>query len=172
MSLESGPSADEFRKAWGKFPTGVSLVTTRTKDGTAYCTTANAISSVSLEPMLVHLSLGKEGATCANIVREGRFGINVLGEDDEELAQFFAKAPPQERGRVPVDHRVSPHGTVLLAEALTVMDCRVVQQVEAGDHIIFIAEVDGIEVRDGRPLVFYAGKFTTVADADGEAPAR
>jgi flavin reductase len=61
---------------------------------------------------------------------------------------------------------------VLLAEALTVMDCRVVQQVEAGDHIIFIAEVDGIEVRDGRPLVFYAGKFTTVADVDGEAPAR
>jgi flavin reductase len=145
----------------------VSLVTTRSEDGKPYCTTANAISSVSLDPMLVHLSLGKDGLTCANIMREGRFGINVLGEDDEELALFFAKAPPDQRGQVPSDHQITDNGTAWLAEALTVMDCRVVQQVEAGDHIVFIAEVDGLEVREGRPLVFYGGKFTTVVD-DGD----
>lgn len=152
----------DFRRAWSKFPTGVSLITTRTEDGGPYCTTANAVSSVSLDPLLVHLSLAKSGVTCANVLREGRFGLNVLGEDDEELAIFFSKATSEERQRVPVQHIVTEHGTVLLDEALTAMDCRVVQRVEAGDHIVFIAEVDRIDVRDGRPLVFYEGKFTRV----------
>lgn len=154
----------DFRRAWSKFPTGVTLITTRTEDGGPYCTTANAVSSVSLDPLLVHLSLAKSGVTCANVLREGRFGLNVLGEDDEELAIFFSRATSEERQRVPEQHIVSPHGTVLLDEALTVMDCRVVQRVEAGDHIVFIAEVDGIEVREGRPLVFYDGKFTRVGE--------
>ena len=152
----------DFRRAWSKFPTGVSLITTRTEDGGPYCTTANAVSSVSLDPLLVHLSLAKSGVTCANVLREGRFGLNVLGEDDEELAIFFSKATSEERQRVPVQHIVTEHGTVLLDEALTAMDCRVVQRVEAGDHIVFIAEVVQIDVRDGRPLVFYEGKFTRV----------
>lgn len=155
---------EEFRRAWSKFPTGVSLVTTRTEDGLPYCTTANAISSVSLEPLLVHLSLAKTGVTCANLLRDGRFGLNVLGEDDEELALFFAKATSEERRRVPEQHVVTDRGAVLLDEALTVMDCHVVQEMEAGDHIVFIAAVDQIEVREGRPLVFYEGKFTTVGE--------
>ena len=84
------PSEAEFRRAWGEFPTGVSVVTTHTKEGESYGTTANAISSVSLNPPLVHLSLGKEGNTCSNIVRELRFGINFLRSDQEEIAKFFA----------------------------------------------------------------------------------
>jgi flavin reductase (DIM6/NTAB) family NADH-FMN oxidoreductase RutF len=154
----------DFRRAWSKFPTGVSLITTRTEDGGPYCTTANAISSVSLDPLLVHLSLAKSGVTCANVQREGRFGLNMLGEDDEELAIFFSRATSEERQRVPEQHVVTERGTILLDEALTAMDCRVVQQVEAGDHIVFIAQVDEIDVRDGRPLVFYEGKFTHVGD--------
>ena len=154
----------DFRRAWSKFPTGVSLITTRTADGGPYCTTANAISSVSLDPLLVHLSLATNGVTWANVVRDGRFGLNVLGEDDEELALFFSKATSEERQRVPAQHIVTEHGTVLLDEALTVMDCRVVQQVKAGDHTVFIAEVDRIDVREGRPLVFYDGRFTRVGE--------
>ena len=80
-----------FRKAWGKFPTGVSIVITHTEDGAPWCTTANAVSSVSLEPPLVQLSLGKDGVTCANILRDLRFGINVLREGQDEMAAFFAR---------------------------------------------------------------------------------
>ncbi|MDA1035742.1 MAG: flavin reductase family protein [Chloroflexi bacterium] len=156
------PSSDEFRRAWGKFPTGVSVITTHTEGGDPYCTTANAISSVSLDPLLIHLSLGKDGATCANIVRERRFGINILRSDQEELARFFATASSDERQKLPSAHEVTEHGTSLLTDALVVMDCKVVQEVEAGDHIVFIAEVDGLEVREGEPLVFYEGKFSKV----------
>lgn len=159
------PSSEDFRRAWGRFPTGVSLVTTHTEQGAPYCTTANAISSVSLDPLLVHLSMATAGATCANIVREGRFGLNFLRDEDAELALFFAKASSEEREEVPSDHTVLASGTIGLNNALAVMDCRVVQQVEAGDHIVFIAEVEEIEVREGRPLVFYNGNFSSVADA-------
>jgi flavin reductase (DIM6/NTAB) family NADH-FMN oxidoreductase RutF len=159
------PSSEEFRRAWGKFPTGVSIVTTRTKQGAPYCTTANAVSSVSLNPLLMHLSMAKDGVTCANIVREGRFGINFLRDENAERARFFAKATGEEREKLPSDHTVFESGTIGLNDALATMDCRVVQQVAAGDHIVFIAEVEGLEVREGRPLVFYQGEFCGVADA-------
>jgi flavin reductase (DIM6/NTAB) family NADH-FMN oxidoreductase RutF len=151
------PTPELFRQAWGKFPTGVTIITTRQADGSPYCTTANAVMSVSLDPLLVLVSIGREGATQANLKRELRFGINVLGEDDAELATAFASQ--DERPPLPSGHQLSPAGTALLGEALACMDCRVVQQVEAGDHVLFIAEVDDIEVREGAPLVFHKGRF-------------
>lgn len=158
------PSSDDFRRAWGKFPTGVSIVTTHTDQGAPYCTTANAVSSVSLDPMLIQLSMAKQSSTCANIARDERFGVNFLREEDAELALFFAKASGQEREKLPSDHTVLPSGAIGLNDALATMDCRVVQQVEAGDHIVFIASVEALEVREGHPLVFYEGKFSSVKD--------
>ena len=119
---------EDFRRAWSKFPTGVSLITTHIESGEPYCTTANAISSVSLDPLLVHLSLAKSGVTCANVLREGRFGLNILGEDDEELAIFFSRATSEERQRVPSQHLVTERGTVLLDEALVADDGRCIAQ--------------------------------------------
>lgn len=159
------PSAADFRNAWGKFPTGVSIVTTHTEQGAPYCTTANAVSSVSLDPLLLQLSMATASSTCANITRDGRFGINFLREEDAELAMFFAKATGADREKLPSDHTLFESGTIGLNDALAVMDCRVVQSVEAGDHIVFIAQVDTLEVREGRPLVFYEGTFSSVTDA-------
>jgi len=159
------PSSGEFRNAWGKFPTGVSIVTTHTEQGAPYCTTANAVSSVSLDPLLLQLSMATASSTCANITRDGRFGVNFLREEDAELATFFAKATGADREKLPSDHSVFQSGTIGLNDALAVMDCRVVQAIEAGDHIVFIAEVEELEVREGRPLVFYEGAFSSVADA-------
>jgi flavin reductase (DIM6/NTAB) family NADH-FMN oxidoreductase RutF len=159
------PSAAEFRNAWGKFPTGVSIVTTHTEEGAPYCTTANAVSSVSLDPLLLQLSMATVSLTCANISRNGRFGINFLREEDAVLATFFAKAAGPGRGELPSSHTIFESGTIGLNDALAVMDCRVVQSVEAGDHTVFIAEVETLEVREGRPLVFYEGTFSSVTDA-------
>ena len=159
------PSVEDFRQAWGKFPTGVSIITTRTEAGAPYCTTANAVSSVSLDPLLVQLSMATGSATCANIIREGRFGINFLREEDAELASYFAKAAAADREKLPSDHTVFASGGIGLNDALAMMDCRVTQQVEAGDHLLFIAEVEELEVREGRPLVFYGGVFSGVANA-------
>ena len=156
------PPPELFRRAWGKFPTGVSLITTHTEDGGPWCTTANAVSSVSLDPLLMQLSVRKDGVTCANLRRERRFGLNVLPRELQEMAALFAGPPTKERQRLPTQHRVTNNGTILLDEALTAMDCRVVEQVEAGDHILFIAEVEEIEIREGTPLVFYEGGYTSL----------
>jgi flavin reductase (DIM6/NTAB) family NADH-FMN oxidoreductase RutF len=143
----------------------VSIVTTHTEGGAPYCTTANAVSSVSLDPLLLQLSMAAASSTCVNISRDGHFGINFLREEDAELAIFFAKATGADREKLPPDHTIFESGTIGFNDALAVMDCRVVQTVEAGDHIVFIAQVETLEVREGRPLVFYEGTFSSVANA-------
>jgi flavin reductase (DIM6/NTAB) family NADH-FMN oxidoreductase RutF len=152
-----------FRQAWGKFPTGVSIITTHSENGSPWCTIANAVSSVSLDPLLVQLSLSKTSGTCANIARSGRFGLNFLKAGQEEMATYFAKGTPEQRGTLPTGHRITGNGTVLLDDALVSMDCRVTQQVEAGDHIMFIATVGLIEIREGTPLVFYEGGYASLS---------
>ena len=152
-----------FRQAWGKFPTGVSIVTPHAETGSPWCTVANAISSVSLDPLLVQLSLGKASATGANIARSGRFGLNFFKAGQADMATFFAKGTPEQRQSLPAGHRITGNGTVLLDDALVSMDCRVTQQFEAGDHIVFIAAVELIEVREGAPLVFYEGGYTSLS---------
>jgi flavin reductase (DIM6/NTAB) family NADH-FMN oxidoreductase RutF len=161
-------TAEQFREAWRKFPTGVTIVTTRQDDGTPYFTTANAVASVSLDPLLVSLSVTKDGATCANIMRDDRFGINMLREGRADVASFFATASREERRSFPSGHSLSPSGIAILDEALSGMDCRVMHSIEAGDHVVFIGEVEHIEVREGAPLVFYGGRYTTILAADGE----
>ena len=160
-------SPELFREAWRKFPTGVTIVATVQEDGAPYFTTANAVSSVSLNPLLVLLSVTKDGATCANITRERRFGINVLREGRASVATFFATASREERQAFPGGHALTPSGVAILDEALSGMDCRVVQEVEAGDHVVFIGEVEHIEVRPGEPLVFYDGRYTALPSANG-----
>ena len=156
-------SQELFRQAWGKFPTGVSIITTRREGGEPYCTTANAVVSVSLDPLLVLVSIASAGTTCANIRRDGRFGINILNEDQVESAAHYATGTMQQRQRLPQEHQVTPGGTAFLDEALACMDCRVVQENAAGDHTIFVGEVERVEVREGRPLVYYEGRFTSLA---------
>ena len=160
-------SPELFREAWRKFATGVSIVTTRQPDGGTYATTANSVASVSLDPLLVLVSFGKVSSTHANLARERRFGINILRDDQAPIAEHYATSPPEERQNLPPAHR-RPSGTTLLDDALACMDCRVVSDVGAGDHTVFIAEVEHIEVSAGAPLVFYDGRYGTVAEPEKE----
>lgn len=152
-----------FRQAWGKFPTGVSIIITHLETGSPWCTVANAISSVSLNPLLIQLSIGTTSTTCSNIARNAHFGLNFLEAGQEEMATFFAKGTPEQRQSLPAGHQITDKGTVLLDDALVSMDCRVTHQFEAGDHIVFIAAVDQIELREGAPLVFYEGGYTLLS---------
>ena len=157
--------SDRYRQAWRKFPTGVSVVTTRTAEGEPYATTANALLSISLDPMLLLLSVATAGHTCANLRREGRFAVNFLRDDQSEIADFYGRAPWEDRQRLPDAHVRHESGPALLNEALVRMVCRIDQQVEAGDHTLFIAEVEEVDVQDGEALVFYEGRYGTVSGA-------
>ena len=151
--------ANLCRQAWRKFPTGVSIVTTRSEDGAPYATTANALLSVALDPPLLLLSVGTAGQTCANLAREGQFGVNFLPDDQAEVADFYARASPDERRTLPAAHTMLDGGAALLDDALAAMACRIEQQVEAGDHTLFVASVERVEVREGNALLFYDGRY-------------
>ena len=151
--------ANLYRQAWRKFPTGVSIVTTRSADGKPYATTANALLSVALDPPLLLLSVGTGGQTCANLAREGRFGVSFLPDDQAEVADFYARAAADERGTLPPSHTAPGGDVALLDGALAAMACRIEQSVEAGDHTLFVASVEHVEVGEGNALLFYDGRY-------------
>ncbi len=154
---------DVLRRAWRRFPTGVTVVTTRTVEGDPYATTANAVLSVSLDPPLLALSVATAGNTCANLHRERWFAVNFLRDDQSALADFYGRGRWEERRRLPDAHAQHEHGMALFDDALSVMVCRVEQQVEAGDHTLFIAEIEEAYIHgDGRALVFYEGRYEQV----------
>ena len=157
------PDAQTFRQAWGKFATGVSIVTTADTDGSVHGMTANGINSVSLDPLLVLVCAGHTTASYPLIRDSRRFAINILSEDQQDVAEYFARPTDQKTGDVDVAITQTERGGYLVDGSLAQMDCRVVTEHEAGDHTIFIGEVEEISVGDGRPLLFFEGRFGQIA---------
>jgi flavin reductase (DIM6/NTAB) family NADH-FMN oxidoreductase RutF len=116
--------------------------------------------SVSLRPPLVLVSLGR-CRMAEMLPRTGRYGISVLAHDQEEFAAHFAAQRSASRPPEFVWHE----GLPLLEGALAHVACRVVDVHAAGDHVLWIGEVEHLRHRDGEPLLFYSGKFGTLRDA-------
>ena len=156
-----GFNVRELRNALGSFATGVTIVTTRSRDGKLHGMTANSFTSVSLDPMLVLVCVDYRARTLALMEATDRFGISVLAENQQALSDYFAGSDqdPQTAGPLGVRFRFSQHGTPLLEECLATLDCRKVSAHVAGDHTIFIGEVVDMDAVEGRPLLFYAGRY-------------
>ncbi len=155
----------DFRKAWSRFATGVTLITTTEPGGGVHAMTANGVTSVSLTPPLILACIGYERNTYGFIRANGRFGISILDAGQGDIARHYA-LPPERRGRADGHEFVHLNGASVLAGALAAMDCTVVAAHEAGDHTIFVAEVGRFQVRDGRPLIWYAGQYGDLAPRD------
>ena len=160
---EDMPDAQTFRQAWGKFATGVSIVTTVRTDGDVHGMTANGINSVSLDPLLVLVCAGHTTTSYPLIRDSRRFAINILSEDQREIAEYYARPTDQKTGDMDIPLSMTERGSAIVEGSLAQMDCRVVTEHEAGDHTIFIGEVEEINVGDGRPLLFYEGRFGQIA---------
>jgi flavin reductase (DIM6/NTAB) family NADH-FMN oxidoreductase RutF len=154
-------SQDEFRKTLGRFATGVTVITVAIDDGQVHGMTANAFTSVSLVPPLILVCIDHRARTLPLLHARERFGINVLRENQQALSQYYAQSEQDHESayRLGVRYWHTDRGTPMLEECLAYLDCRVVSAYEAGDHTIFIGEVEQTERRQGRPLLFYAGKY-------------
>ncbi len=149
-------AAREFRKVMGRFATGVTVVTTVERD-VVHGMTANGFLSVSLRPPLVLVSLGRCRMN-EMLPRSGRYGVSVLAHDQQHFAAHFAAQKPS-----PVDPTFTwQHDLPLLDGALAHLGCRVVDVHRAGDHVLWIGEVEYIDHRDDEPLLFYTGRFGTL----------
>jgi flavin reductase (DIM6/NTAB) family NADH-FMN oxidoreductase RutF len=156
-------AARELRSVMGRFATGVTVVTTTHRD-TIHGMTANAFLSVSLRPPLVLVSLGRCKMS-EMLPRTGRYGVSVLASDQEHFAAHFAGQRVSETEPGFVWEKEIP----LLDGALAHIGCRVVDVHPAGDHVLWIGEVEHLSHRDGEPLLFYTGRFGTLREVSDRA---
>jgi flavin reductase (DIM6/NTAB) family NADH-FMN oxidoreductase RutF len=147
-----------FRSVMGNFPTGVTIVTSRSPDASPCGLTANSVASVSLHPMLVLVCVDRAASSHGCITEGGAFAISVLSSADEEIARRFSQGRAKDRFKG-IDLVEAVTGSPILARALAWMDCRVTEVYEAGDHSILVGEVVACDARDGEPLVFFRGRY-------------
>jgi 3-hydroxy-9,10-secoandrosta-1,3,5(10)-triene-9,17-dione monooxygenase reductase component len=156
-------AGEELRGAMRRFPAGVSVVTVRLHEE-RFGITVGSLLSLSLEPPLVGVSIGLQSSIYEPLRQAGRFAVNVLGGDQEALAQHFARSGlPPLVAWANVRLHESPLPEPLLAGALAWLECVTEAQYEAGDHRIFVAAVRSIELgREGSGLSYVRGGYEAV----------
>jgi flavin reductase (DIM6/NTAB) family NADH-FMN oxidoreductase RutF len=153
---------DLFRKSCGRFATGIAVATVSGTDGKPYGLTVNSFTSVSCCPPLVLICVDYRCNILPQFRSSSHYGVNVLTENQRALSVRFARRDLDRFDGI--DWRLGQLGVPVLTGCLAVMECSVSQVVEAGDHAIFIGEVEHTEFRDGKPLLYYASAYRHVAD--------
>ncbi len=153
---------EAFLRAWGKYPTGVSVVTSIEPDGHVHGMAANGINSVSLDPLLVLVCVGHNRNSYPLIKEAGRFAINILSDEQQAIAQHYASPAESRSADFDVSFTFTPSGSAFIDGSIASMDCRIVHEQVAGDHTIFIGEVERIEVGEGEALGYCEGKFARI----------
>lgn len=154
----------------GQFATGVTILTVDL-EGEVHGMTANAFASVSLDPPLVLVCVDHTTRTHAHLHAKKRFGINVLCEDQRAISEYYARPERDHEhaeAKAGAQFDRTKHGTPMLHGALAYLECRLHSAQLAGDHTIFIAEVEDVVVREGEPLLFFRGKYRKVGEDVGE----
>jgi flavin reductase (DIM6/NTAB) family NADH-FMN oxidoreductase RutF len=147
-----------YRQVAGAFATGVSVVTTG-RDGNFHAITINSLTSVSLEPTLLLICLDRNSRTLPLAEESGVFNINILREDQEHISRTFATRNAS-HALDEVEFELGALGAPLITGCLAYLQCRVVDQMEAGDHTILLAQVEQAHLgEEGPPLLYYRGRY-------------
>lgn len=146
--------AKYFRKAMGKFATGVTVITTQVGND-IHGMTANAFMSISLDPMLVTISVDNKAKMLKKIQASGQYAVSILAENQVDLSMHFAGQKKLDR-EIEFDY-VS--GLPVIPGALASVICDVDREIEIGDHTLFIGRVKDIKINEGDPLTFFTGKY-------------
>ncbi len=146
------------------YPTGVTIVTT-TYNNEYYGLTVNSFTSLSLDPPLVLIAIGKGLTSHEAIDRSNVYAVNILPDDMKDLAIKFATAPREERFRG-LKVRFAKTGSPIIEGAIAYLDCRVIAKYPGGDHTIFIGEVVDAQVMNNKlPLIYYNRGYYSIGQA-------
>ncbi len=155
-----------FRQAMGRLVAGVSVLTTFSS-GHDHAMTADTLTSVSLDPLLVLVCVELDTRWHEAVLEAGVFGVSVLAADQRPLSAWFATRGRPLHGQLDrAPHRRGDHtGVALLDGSLMHLECRTTAVHEAGDHAIVVAEVLAIDLPDtvGPALVHYRGRYGSIA---------
>jgi flavin reductase (DIM6/NTAB) family NADH-FMN oxidoreductase RutF len=164
------PNPAEFRKAMACFATGVTIITVDL-DGEVHGMTANAFASVSLDPPLLLVCVDHSARTHAHLQARKRFGVNILADDQRVISEYYARPVyTHEHAEQEAGARFdrTAQGTPILHGALAYLECKLKSTHEAGDHTIFIAEVEDVVVRQGEPLLFFRSQYRQIGEKVAE----
>lgn len=161
--MEAPDDPELFREVFGRFATGVAVITSSGPGGPGGMT-ANALCSLSLEPLLALVCFENEARTLPIVREAGRFAVNVLSAGQEHLAGVFASKLPEAEKLEGVGHRLE-YGLPIIDGSLAWAACEVRELISGGDHTIAIGEVIGMGLGDGHPLLWYGGQYHSWTDA-------
>jgi flavin reductase (DIM6/NTAB) family NADH-FMN oxidoreductase RutF len=157
--------ADVFRKIMGNFATGVTVVTTAV-DGRLHGFTANAVTSVSLDPLLFLVCVDKKANAHGELGKATHFGVSLLTAEQVDASNTFAKTGLPEEGSLRgVAFHCGDTGVPILDGALASLECEVTERLAGGDHTIVIGRVvEGSINSEAAPLLFFRGRYRRLAD--------
>jgi len=155
--MAATPDPELFREVFGRFATGVAVITAAGPTGTGGMT-ANAICSLSLDPLLALVCFENEARTLPIVRESGRFAVNILSSEQEHLAGVFASKLPEAEKLEGVEHR-SEAGIPVIEATIAWAACELRELIAGGDHTIAIGEVVSLGLGEGRPLLWYAGRY-------------
>jgi flavin reductase (DIM6/NTAB) family NADH-FMN oxidoreductase RutF len=151
------PSHELFREVFGRFATGVAVITSAGQAG-AGGMTANALCSLSLDPLLALVCFENRARTLPIVRDAGRFAVNVLSSEQEHVAGVFASKLPESEKLDGVEHRIEC-GVPIIDGALAWAACELRELIAGGDHTIAIGEVVSMGLGAGVPLLWYSGRY-------------
>ena len=150
----------ELRDCCGSFATGVTVITTRTPEGN-HGMTVSAFMSVSLDPPLISVSLSRQSKMLEKVRKSGRYAVNILAQHMQPHAMHFAGRTDETL----TDLFEERHDLPILRDVAAVIVCDVAQEVEAGDHVLFLGQVRHLDRSpSAAPLLYHAGQFGSLAN--------
>ena len=153
-------TSEKFREVMGNFATGITVVTTRGKDGQVYGLTVNSFTSVSLDPLLVLVCFDNRLSSLQHFKDSKHFGISILAAGQEDLSRLFARKDSERPASLYFE---GSQGQPLLSNCLAYMECETVHIYPGGDHQIFVGKVvtaNTLEARTGiAPLLYFRGRY-------------
>jgi flavin reductase (DIM6/NTAB) family NADH-FMN oxidoreductase RutF len=153
---------NELRRVMGHFATGVTVITTLSKEGKMHGLTANAVSSLSLVPPLLIICVDKKAESYASFEDSGVFTVNILAEDQEDLSRRFAVSGGEKFEGVA--YRRGANGAPILHDIVAHLECKLYATFDGGDHTIYLGQVEEAETRELKPLLFFRGGYRTLGD--------
>jgi flavin reductase (DIM6/NTAB) family NADH-FMN oxidoreductase RutF len=154
---------DDFRKVLSHFASGVTIVTTTDADGRPTGLTASAFTSVSLDPPLILVCVSHKSQSYPAMRDRGRFAVNFLRQEQQELSRRFATTRLDKFDGVP--YRMGELGLPVLTDALAHLECVTANAHVEGDHTVFIGRVDASGTADGDPLIYFRGHYARLGGA-------
>jgi flavin reductase (DIM6/NTAB) family NADH-FMN oxidoreductase RutF len=159
----------DLRRAFGRFGTGVTVITTRAADGTPVGVTANSFNTVSLDPPIVLWSLAGTSPSLGVFRSTGHFAVNVLTLDQIELSRRFSRSAVDKFAGVAFTDGLQ--GAPILAGCAASIECTVVNEHVVGDHVLFLGQVKRYAHENAAPLLFFNGKYIQGVELDGSSSA-